>query len=682
MTEKEAKKRIEKLKKTINRYRYAYHVLDKSLISEAALDSLKKELFDLEQKFPRFITPDSPTQRVGGKPLEKFQKVRHTSPMLSFNDAFSREDMSEWLERVKKIIGEPSGFYCELKIDGLAIELEYENGIFRAGSTRGDGVTGEDVTQNLKTIEAIPLKLELEKFEIRNSKFEIPRNLVVRGEVFMTKKEFERLNREQKAKGAPIYANPRNVAAGSVRQLDPKITASRRLDSFAYDIVTDVGQKAHEEEHKILKALGFKTNPNNKFCRDINEVFKFRDYWEKHREKLPYEIDGIVVIVNSNRDFEKAGVAGKAPRAAIAYKFSPREATTIVEDIKVFVGRTGALTPVAYLRPVEVGGVVISRASLHNEDEIRRLGLKIGDTVVVSRAGDVIPQISKVLKDLRTGKEKDFKMPKTCPVCGAPVKKTEGEAIWRCSDRSCFAQNREKLYHFVSRPAFDMAGIGPKILDKFIEEGLISDAADLFNLKEGDIAALERFGEKSAQNIVGMAKARKAVDLSRFLYALGIRHVGEENSIVLANKFSKIKKDIVRPADVIGAAKKLTLEELETVQDFGPKVAQSVYEWFRDNRNLRFLEKLDKVGVRIKGARLAAGAKLKGKTFVLTGGLERLTRDEAKRKIRELGGEVSSTVSKNTDYVVVGSEPGSKYERAKDLGVKIISEQEFLTMIK
>ena len=682
MTEKEAKKRIEKLKKTINRYRYAYHVLDKSLISEAALDSLKKELFDLEQKFPRFITPDSPTQRVGGKPLEKFQKVRHASPMLSFNDAFSREDMSEWLERVKKIIGEPSGFYCELKIDGLAIELEYENGIFRAGSTRGDGVTGEDVTQNLKTIEAIPLKLELEKFEIRNSKFEIPRNLVVRGEVFMTKKEFERLNREQKAKGAPIYANPRNVAAGSVRQLDPKITASRRLDSFAYDIVTDVGQKAHEEEHKILKALGFKTNPNNKFCRDINEVFKFRDYWEKHREKLPYEIDGIVVIVNSNRDFEKAGVAGKAPRAAIAYKFSPREATTIVEDIKVFVGRTGALTPVAYLRPVEVGGVVISRASLHNEDEIRRLGLKIGDTVVVSRAGDVIPQISKVLKDLRTGKEKDFKMPKTCPVCGAPVKKTEGEAIWRCSDRSCFAQNREKLYHFVSRPAFDMAGIGPKILDKFIEEGLISDAADLFNLKEGDIAALERFGEKSAQNIVGMAKARKAVDLSRFLYALGIRHVGEENSIVLANKFSKIKKDIVRPADVIGAAKKLTLEELETVQDFGPKVAQSVYEWFRDNRNLRFLEKLDKVGVRIKGARLAAGAKLKGKTFVLTGGLERLTRDEAKRKIRELGGEVSSTVSKNTDYVVVGSEPGSKYERAKDLGVKIISEQEFLTMIK
>jgi DNA ligase (NAD+) len=337
---------------------------------------------------------------------------------------------------------------------------------------------------------------------------------------------------------------------------------------------------------------------------------------------------------------------------------------------------------VAYLKPVEVGGVVISRASLHNEDEIRRLGLKIGDTVIVSRAGDVIPQVSKVLKDLRTGKEKEFKMPRHCPVCGAPVKKAEGEAIWRCTNKFCFAQNRERLYHFVSRPAFDMTGIGPKILDKFVEEGLISDAADLFNLKEGDIAALERFGEKSAQNIVKIIEARRFVDLSHFLYALGIRHIGEENSIVLANKFSKIKKDISRPSDLIEVVKKLTLEELETVQDFGPKVAKSVYDWFRDSRYLRFLEKLDKVGVRIKGARLAAGAKLKGKTFVLTGGLETLTRDEAKRKIRELGGEVSSSVSKNTDYVVAGSEPGSKYKRAKELGIKIISEQEFSKMIK
>ena len=677
MTEKEAKKRIEKLKKTINHCRYSYHVLDKSLISDAALDSLKKELFDLERKFPQFITPDSPTQRVGGKPLEKFQKVRRASPMLSFNDAFSREDMTDWLERVGKIFGEPSGFYCELKIDGLAIELEYENRIFKTGSTRGDGVIGEDVTQNLRTIEAIPLKIETSDSEIK-----LPKRFIARGEVFMTKKEFERLNKEQKAKGASVYANPRNVAAGSVRQLDPKITASRRLDSFAYDIVADIGQKTHEEEHKILKALGFKTNSNNKFCRDLKEVFEFRDYWEKHREKLPYEIDGIVVIVNSNKDFEKAGVAGKAPRAAIAYKFSPREATTIVEDIKVYVGRTGALTPVAYLKPVEVGGVVISRASLHNEDEIRRLGLKIGDTVIVNRAGDVIPQISKVLKDLRTGKEREFRMPRRCPVCAAPVKKAKDEAIWRCSNKFCFAQNREKLYHFVSRPAFDMAGIGPKILDKFIEKGLISDAADLFNLKEGDIAALERFGEKSARNIVGMAEARKLVDLSRFLYALGIRHIGEENSVVLANKFSKVKKDIGRPAELAAAAKKLTLEELETVQDFGPKVSRSVYEWFRDSRNLRFLEKLDKVGARIKSARLVAGAKLKGKTFVLTGGLGILTRDEAKRKIRESGGEVSSSVSKNTDYAVAGSEPGSKYERAKELGIKIISEQEFLKMIK
>lgn len=678
MTEKEAKKRIEKLKKTINHYRYSYHVLDKSLISDAALDSLKKELFDLEQRFPQFIASDSPTQRVGGRPLEKFEKVRHASPMLSFNDAFSREDMTDWASRVEKIIGPISGFYCELKIDGLAIEMVYESGILIQGSTRGDGLIGEDVTQNLKTIEAIPLKMEVSSF-----KFQVPKRLIVRGEVFMTKKEFERLNRERKAKGGQIYANPRNVAAGSVRQLDPKITASRRLGSFAYDIVTDLDQKAHEEEHKILKALGFKANPNNKFCRGLKEVFEFRDYWEKHREKLPYEIDGIVVIVNSNKDFEKAGVVGKAPRAAIAYKFSPREAATVVEDIRIYVGRTGALTPVAYLKPVEVGGVIISRASLHNEDEIRRLGVKIGDTVIVSRAGDVIPQISKVLKDLRTGKEKDFKMPKTCPVCASPVKKIEGEAIWRCSNKFCFAQNREKLYHFASRPAFDMAGVGPKILDTFVEKDLVSDAADLFTLKEGDIAALPRFGKKSAQNIIKAIQSRKEIGLERFIYALGIRHIGGENSVVLTNKFAKLKKDIGRPKDLIEAARKITPGDLETVQDFGPKVAQSVYEWFKRKRNLRFLEKLDKVGVRIKsvGVRVGEG-RLKGKTFVLTGGLESLTRDESKRRIRELGGEVSLSVSRNTDYVVAGSEPGLKYKKAKELGVKIIDEKEFLKMIK
>ncbi|MDP1629590.1 MAG: NAD-dependent DNA ligase LigA, partial [bacterium] len=480
--------------------------------------------------------------------------------------------------------------------------------------------------------------------EIGNWKLEIPSRLVVRGEVFISRKEFERLNREQKSKGGQIFANPRNVAAGSVRQLDSKITASRCLDSFSYDVVTDLGQKKHEEKHKILKTLGFKTNPNNKFCKNLDEVFKFHNYWSKHREKLPYEIDGIVVIVNSNKDFEKAGVVGKAPRAAIAYKFSPKEATTVIEDIRVYVGRTGALTPVAYLRPVEVGGVTISRASLHNEDEIKRLDLKIGDTVIVGRAGDVIPQVTKVLKDLRTGEEKEFKMPKTCPVCGASVARAEGEVIWRCANKFCFAQNREKLYHFVSKAAFDLVGVGPKILDKFIEEDLISDAADIFTLKEGDIAGLERFGEKSAENIINSIGARKIIELSRFIYALGIRHIGEENSIALANKFLKIKKDIGRPADLIVTSRKLDFQDLETVQDFGPKIARSIYDWFQDKKNLRFLEKLDKVGVRIKIVKERAGAVgLKGKTFVLTGGLETLTRDETKRRIRQAGGEISSS---------------------------------------
>ncbi len=527
MNKQEIKNRIEKLKSEINRYRYAYHVLDKSLISDAALDSLKKELFDLEQKYPEFITSDSPTQRIGGEPLKQFKKVSHEKPMLSFNDAFFEADMEDWLKRVENYLGHSilSAFYCELKIDGLAVELVYENGIFSQGSTRGDGLTGEDITQNLKTIEAIPLKI-LEPEEIKKNLKKIglnpinytlnPYRLIIRGEVFINKKEFNLINKEQEKRGKKIFANPRNMAAGSVRQLDQKITFSRRLDSFQYDIITDIGQKTHEEEHLLLKAFGFKTNSHNKPVDSLKEVFKFRNHWEAAvREKLPYEIDGVVVIINNNKIFETAGVVGKTPRAAIAYKFSAKETTTIVENIKVQVGRTGTLTPVAVLRPVELTGIRISHATLHNFDQIKRLGVKIGDTVIISRAGDVIPQITKVLTEFRSGKEKEFRAPDLCPVDGSKI--IQEGVFYRCSNFDCGARNRELLRHFVSRTAFDIRGMGGKIIDRFLDEGLISDAADIFELEEGDIAVLEHFGEKSARNLIREIQIHKNVTLSRFI---------------------------------------------------------------------------------------------------------------------------------------------------------------------
>lgn len=706
MTKEEAQKRILKLREAINHYRYAYHVLNKSLISEAALDALKKELFDLEQQFPALITPDSPTQRVAGKPLEKFKKVRHETPMLSFNDAFSRQDIEDWLERVENYLGkkiQPAEFYGELKIDGLAIELVYENGFLAQGSTRGDGIIGEDVTENLKTIEAIPLKLldsreaaeNLKKLGLNPKSYILaPKQLIVRGEVFLNKKEFAAINREQEKRGLKIYANPRNVAAGSVRQLNPKITASRKLDSYEYDLVTALGQKTHEEEHFLLRALGFKTNPWNKLLKNKEEIFEFRDYWEKHRENLPYEIDGVVLILNDNKIFEEAGVIGKAPRAAIAYKFSPREATTIVEDIKVQVGRTGVLTPVAVMKPAEVGGVTITHATLHNAAEIERLGLKIGDTVIVSRAGDVIPQITKVLKELRTGKEKPFHMPGYCPVDGSKV--IRDGALYRCSNKNCGARHKESLYHFVSRGAFDIRGLGPKIIDRFLDEGLISDAADIFTLKQGDIAALERFGEKSAENIVSEIETKKKIILPRFIYSLGILHVGEETAQLLAKQVTaKIKdKNALQQRGLITGEVKIKIkelleifrnfspEELQEIPDIGPAVSRSIYDWFREPRNKKFLEKLDEVGVEVVSPKSEAiSQKLGGKTFVLTGRLESMSRAEAKEKIRELGGDVSETVSKKTSYVVAGFEPGAKYEKAKKLGVKILSEKEFLEIL-
>jgi DNA ligase (NAD+) len=688
MTKNEAKKRIEKLRKLINHYRYLYHVLDRQEISEAALDSLKKELFDLEQRFPDLITPDSPTQRVGGKPLKKFEKVRHPLPMISLNDAFSQEDMEEWFERNAKLLTPEEksriDYFSELKIDGLAIELIYENGTLKIGSTRGDGIIGEDVTQNLKTIEAIPLKLreveevakELEKANLKDCAEKIlsggAKELVVRGEVFISKKEFERVNEEQKKKNLAIFANPRNMAAGSVRQLDPKITASRKLDSFAYELITDFGQRTHQEKHQILKAFGFKTNPHNKYCQNLKEVFDFHNYCQKIRNQLYYEIDGIVVIINENKIFDKLGVVGKAPRGAIAFKFPLKQSTTVVESISVHVGRTGALTPIAHLKPVQIGGVTISNATLHNEDEIKRLGLKIGDTVIVGRAGDVIPEILKVLPELRTGKEKTFVMPKICPSCGTKLVRPENEAIWRCPNPDCLARKREYFYHFVSKGAFDIRGLGPKIIDRFIDEGLISDPADLFALTEDDIIPLERFAEKSAVNLVDSINSRKKISFPKFIYALGIRNIGEETAQDLSQKFKNLDE-----------LKNAKIENLEKIMGIGPVVARSINNWFSDKRNIYFLDKLQKAGVKIQYQRIIPeNQKLFGKIFVLTGGLESMTRDEAKDKIRALGGEISESVSKKTDFVIFGKEPGSKLDKAKKLGIKTIDETEFLNMIK
>jgi len=672
MDKKEAKKRIEKLREVINRHRYLYHVLDKQEISDSASDSLKKELFDLEQQFPDLITKDSPTQRIGGEPLKEFKKFKHPQRMTSFNDAFSESDMQDWEKRFLKLLPDSQkgmiNYYCELKIDGLAIELIYENGLLVTGSTRGDGITGEDITKNLKTVEAIPLALEGRTLQSFGGS-DPPTTLVVRGEVFISKKEFERMNKEQEQKGLAVYANPRNIAAGSIRQLDPKITASRKLDSFAYELLTDFGQVTHEDKHKILKDLGFKTNKHNKLCKNLQEVFEFREKWIKEREKLDYEIDGVVVLVNNNEIFEKLGIVGKAPRAGIAYKFPQAQSTTKVVDIQVQVGRTGAMTPVAILEPVQVTGITITRATLHNEDEIKRLGLKIGDTVIVGRAGDVIPDIIKVLPELRNGKEKTFKMPTHCPACGTKLEKSDTEVLLRCPNKNCFAQRRRNFYHFVSRTAFNIDGLGPKIIDRLMDEGLVQDPADLFDLKEGDVKNLERFAEKSAENLIKSVQDKKEITLAKFIYALGIRNVGEETAIDLAKHFGNISK-----------IKKASLEDFEQISDIGPIVSKSIYEWLKERENLKFVERLEKK-VKITNPQPKA-QKFKDKTFVLTGSLESMSRDEAHAKIRELGGDVSESVSSKTSYVVVGLDPGSKAEKAKKLGVEILSEKQFLDLIK
>lgn len=684
------KTRIEKLKEMINRHRYLYHVLDRQEISDAALDSLKYELAELEKQYPQYASLDSPTQRIGGKPLDKFAKVVHKARQWSFGDAFTEEEIREFDERVKRmlakelpsrqamsgtsltsLVGTALEYVCELKIDGFKIVLTYENGILQTAATRGDGLIGEDVTQNIKTIESIPLKLEK------------PLDIVVEGEIWMSKKEFEKLNAKQKEKGEPLFANPRNAAAGSIRQLDSSIAASRKLDSFIYDIalIDKELPKTQIKELELLKELGFKVNKNYKLCQNIDEVISFWKYWMKKKESEDYWIDGVAVKLNRRDWQEELGYTGKSPRFAIAFKFPAEQATTVVEDIIVQVGRTGAITPVAVLKPTLVAGSVVSRATLHNIEEIKRLELKIGDTVVIQKAGDVIPEVVQVLKEMRTGKEKEFYMPSVCPVCGGKLTQEKDSPIIRCANKNCSVKHRRALYYFVSKKAFNIEGLGPKIIDALLDNGLIQDAADIYDLKEGDLESLERFGEKSAKNIVNSISEKRETTLLRFLTALGIFHVGEETAELLAEEVSRQAMSGKKTIEVLS---NMSVDDLQKIGGIGPKVAESVYDWFRDKKNKIFLEKLlEKISIILpKPSKMLENSKIKGKTFVLTGTMEGVSRDKAKEEIKMRGGQASESVSKNTDFLVAGAEPGSKYDKAQKLDVKIIDEKEFLKLLK
>lgn len=692
MTKQEAKERLAKLREQINEYRYQYHVKNRSIMSEAAADSLKHELSEIEAEHPDLITPDSPSQRVAGEPQKEFAEVRHLVPLLSLGDIFSFVEFEAWEGRLKKLApGESFGYFAELKIDGLALSLVYENGVLTTAATRGNGVVGEDITQNAKTIEAIPLLLRdltREKRPAWLSAAEAARlmqgRLEVRGEVYLPKTEFARLNAEQAKAGKALYANPRNIAAGSVRQLDPKITASRKLAFLAYEFVDDVEITTHSEKHELMEFLGFKINSNNQVIKTHSELRAYLDHWETARHELPYQTDGVVIGVNDERLRARLGVIGKAPRAVIAYKFPAEEATTVVEDITLQVGRTGALTPVAILRPVQLAGTTVSRATLHNADEIARKDVRVGDTVIARKAGDIIPEIVEVLPKLRPAGTKPFTMPTECPNCGGKVERVPGQVAYRCTNKKCFAIELQNLRHFVGRTGVDIEGLGPKILEQLLNEGLVKSPADLYRLKVGDVLPLERFAEKSAENVIAAIQARKTLTLGRLIFSLGIRHVGEVTAEAVARAVEGKEKlpEHYTPNDVCKALKDWQLESYQDIPDIGPVVAESLADFFADPDTKKLLSNLTDLGVRIEhGARIKHVEGITGKTFVFTGEMESLTRDEAKALIRLLGGTASESVSKLTDYVVVGDSPGSKADKAKKLNVQILDESEFKKLI-
>ncbi len=657
----QAKQRVEKLRKEIRYHEKKYYVDNDPQISDYEFDLLLKELREIEKEFPQLITPDSPTQRVGEQPLEGFASIEHRFPMLSLDNCYSIEELREFEERIKRIIpGEKIEYVSELKIDGLGISVIYVEGKLSYAVTRGDGFRGDDVTSNVKTIRSIPLTIE-EKREVE-----------VRGEVYLPFPSFHKINQEKEKKGEPLFANPRNAAAGTLRLLDPREVASRNLDAFLYYIYIDGEEMPTQWENLMeLKKLGFKTNPYNRFCSNLSEVISFWNEWREKRDTLEYDTDGIVVKVNSTRQRIALGSTAKFPRWAISFKFPARQATTKIKDIKIQVGRTGALTPVAILEPVKLSGITITRSTLHNEDEIKRKDIRIGDYVLIERSGDVIPKVVSVMKERRTGKETKFVFPAHCPVCGSRVFKPEGEAISRCENSSCPAKLRESLLHFASRRAMNIEGLGEALVDQLLDKKLVKSIADLYWLDKNTLEKLERMGPKSSENLLREIENSKKRDLASLIYGLGIRHVGERTAQTLASHFKSL--DALRNA---------SYEDLIQLEDVGPKVAESIVFFFKQSGNIELIKKLKEVGLNIIFKERKKGEQpLLGKTFVITGKLKRLTRDEAHALIKRLGGKTSTSVSRQTSFLVVGEEPGSKLERARSLKIPILNEEEFLSLV-
>jgi len=666
------KRRIEKLREVINHHSYRYYVLDSPEISDAEYDELMKELKQLEAEHPELVTPDSPTQRIGAPPVEAFGVVEHPQPLLSLANAFSYEDLAAWHKRVSNLLGERQfDLVCEPKIDGLAVALTYVDGLLVTGATRGDGYRGEDITQNLKTVRSIPLSVPKEA----------PPRFEVRGEVYLPKAGFKKLNEERAKEELPLFANPRNAAAGSVRQLDSSITARRPLDIFIYGLGWAEGRAegravpdTHWEIMQYLRSLGFKINPNIALRHSLDEAEKYYQSWLESREKSPYEADGIVAKVNSIALQQELGTVAHEPRWAIAYKFPAVQGTTKLIDIGINVGRTGSLNPYAILEPVRVGGVVISSAALHNEEDIHRKDIRIGDWVVVQRAGEVIPEIVEPIVSRRTGKEKIFRMPSRCPVCGSEVIKPEGEAMHRCTNNACPSQALERIKHFVSRGAMDIDGVGEKLCQALFEAGLIKDAADLYYLTREQLLSLERMADKSVSNVLSSIEKSKNRPLARVIFALGILHVGDQYAELLAEQFQSIDQ-----------LAKAGQEELSTIPYIGPKIAESIVAFFRQKGNRQIIKKLRKAGVTLEREKVEEARPeelpLAGLEFVLTGKLESFSRSEAEAKIKALGGKAGSDVTRKTSYVVVGADPGSKRDKAEKLGTKTINETEFLNLL-
>lgn len=663
MDKQTAEKQVKELHRLLTQYNYEYHVLDNPSVPDAEYDRLMRELLDIEKEFPELVTPDSPSQRVGGEILSAFDKVVHEIPMLSLGNAFNEADLRDFDRRVKQTVGEDVEYVCELKIDGLAISLRYEQGLFRQGSTRGDGTIGEDITSNLRTIRSIPLRLHH------------PMSIEVRGEAYMPKKSFENLNRVKEENGEEPFANPRNAAAGSLRQLDPKIAASRNLDIFLYAIgdFTETGVTTHSDGLDLLEKLGFKVNKEREKCATIDAVIEYVNKWTVERPNLPYEIDGIVIKVNSLQQQQELGTTAKSPRWAIAYKFPAEEVVTKLVDIELSVGRTGVITPTALLEPVKVAGTTVKRASLHNEDLIREKDIMLGDYVVVKKAGDIIPEVMNVLAERRTGEERQFSMPTHCPECESELVRLEGEVALRCINPKCPAQIREGLIHFVSRDAMNIDGLGEKVISQLFNHELIKDVADIYRLQKDQLLALERMGEKSVANLLDAIERSKENSLEKLLFGLGIRHVGAKAAKTLAQRFGTLEKLMTA-----------TKEELTDIQDIGEKMADSIFTYFENEDALELINELKTAGLNMTylGPKPVdvenIDSSLAGKIVVLTGKLEKLTRNEAKEKLEALGASVTGSVSKKTDIVIAGEDAGSKLTKAQELGIEIWDEDKML----